>query len=52
MVEKTMPIYVVGWLGDDDMAVRVAKGSIFGAKALLPKGNDTSNVSRSANARC
>jgi hypothetical protein len=47
-----MPTYVVGQVGDDDMAVWVAKGSIIGAKASLPKGGNTSALLRLATARC
>jgi hypothetical protein len=52
MVERTMPTYEVGRLGDDDVAVRAAEGGIIGAEASSSKGGNTSTVLRSVTARC
>jgi hypothetical protein len=51
MVERTVPTYVVGRVRDDDMAIRVAEGSIVRAKALSPEGGDNNVVLCSATAR-
>ncbi len=52
MVERTVPTDDVGRVGDDDMAIGVAKGDIAGAKALSPEGGNISAVLRLATSRC
>ncbi len=51
MVERTVPTYVVGWVGDDNMAVRVAEGGTVGAKASLSEGGNTGAALRLATAQ-